>query len=376
MSIKYTYEFVKTEFEKYGYTLIDNEYINCKTKINCVCPNGHKYSVRFTNFKNGQRCKKCLSENLKISYNNVKNEFNKYGYTLLSKSYKSSKYKLDTICPNGHSWLVSYNNFNQGKRCRQCYVDSRKTDFNIIKKEFIKCNYILLTNNYINAATKMEYICDKGHYNKVTWNSFYHRKARCKKCYIDSISNENSKFWKGGYRSLNLPLYDTYAIQLEWIEKVRRDPENNDILQVRCSELNCERWFTPTIYVVHNRLASLSGSQGGENRFYCSDKCKNNCSIFHRSVYPKNYKPDYSRELQPELRDLVLQRDEYECQRCGSDTDLHCHHFEGIEQNPIESADIDNCITLCSECHKMAHENEGCRYVDLRKDKICNNEEI
>ena len=104
----------------------------------------------------------------------------------------------------------------------------------------------------------------------------------------------------------------------------------------------------------------------GEGRFYCSNECKNNCSIYNQKLYPKDFKIDYNRESQPELRDLVLQRDEYECQRCGNSTDLHCHHFEGLNINPIESADIDNCITLCSDCHKMAHENEGCRYIDLQ----------
>jgi hypothetical protein len=48
------------------------------------------------------------------------------------------------------------------------------------------------------------------------------------------------------------------------------------------------------------------------------------------------------------------------------DAQLHCHHIEGVEKNPIESADLDNTITLCKKCHKWAHTQEGCRYFELR----------
>lgn len=63
---------------------------------------------------------------------------------------------------------------------------------------------------------------------------------------------------------------------------------------------------------------------------------------------------------------MVLERDSWTCQKCNKvDVELHCHHFEGIMINPIESADIDMCITLCVRCHKEAHLDIGCRYIDL-----------
>jgi len=45
---------------------------------------------------------------------------------------------------------------------------------------------------------------------------------------------------------------------------------------------------------------------------------------------------------------------------------LHCHHIDPVSQNPIESADIDNCITLCKECHKEVHKKDDCKYHELR----------
>jgi hypothetical protein len=37
----------------------------------------------------------------------------------------------------------------------------------------------------------------------------------------------------------------------------------------------------------------------------------------------------------------------------------------------IESADVDNCVTLCKVCHKDAHNIKGCKYSDLSKYKKC-----
>jgi 5-methylcytosine-specific restriction endonuclease McrA len=51
---------------------------------------------------------------------------------------------------------------------------------------------------------------------------------------------------------------------------------------------------------------------------------------------------------------MVFERDNYKCVKCGEEKPLHCHHIDPVKGNPIESADIDNCITLCKKCHKKA----------------------
>jgi len=68
---------------------------------------------------------------------------------------------------------------------------------------------------------------------------------------------------------------------------------------------------------------------------------------------------------------MVLKRDNYTCQYgdCGKtieDAELHCHHITGVVQNPIESADMDNCIIFCKEHHVLIHKNKGCGYNDLK----------
>ena len=136
-------------------------------------------------------------------------------------------------------------------------------------------------------------------------------------------------------------------------------------MQVKCTY--CGKWYVPTTDSVQKRIKALDGRGTGENRFYCSSNCKAACSIYRQVKYPKGFKPSTSREVQPELRQLVFERDSYTCQKCNkSDVEIHCHHIDPVSQNPIESADMDNCITLCKSCHKEVHKQSGCSLQELK----------
>jgi len=71
------------------------------------------------------------------------------------------------------------------------------------------------------------------------------------------------------------------------------------------------------------------------------------------------------REVQPELRSMVLERDEHKCVKCSNDKDLQCHHILPVNIEPLLSADIDNCIIVCEKCHKEVHKKDGCKYNQL-----------
>ena len=211
--------------------------------------------------------------------------------------------------------------------------------------------------------------CDCGNLTEVdsySLKSGHTTSCGCNKVYFKKGTGHFN--WKGGYSMLKdkLPLYDTYAAKLSYCEVVRKN--DSDLLEVRCAY--CGKFFIPKLDAVTHRLTSLNGGSG-ECRFYCSDGCKESCPIFSKILWPKGFKPATSREVQPELRQLVFERDNYTCQKCDKQQDelkvsLHCHHITGVVQNPIESADIDNCITFCKDCHKEVHKQKGCSYYELQ----------
>jgi len=132
----------------------------------------------------------------------------------------------------------------------------------------------------------------------------------------------------------------------------------------------CGKYFIPTERQAVIRARALTGHCSGECNLYCSSGCKKACPTFGQREHYKGQKVDgSSREVQPELRQMCLERDGYTCQKCGAKgkaVQLHCHHIKAVIDDPIESADVDNTITLCKSCHKEVHKIPGCRYHELR----------
>jgi hypothetical protein len=171
---------------------------------------------------------------------------------------------------------------------------------------------------------------------------------------------------KGCYHIKNLTLYDTYNSRL-FADQTRRALDDPNILEAKCTY--CGKWFKPKMRSVEGRIRAIFGKHGfAELRLYCSKSCKRECPIYGKRIWSTeesniNY---YSREVQPELRQMVFERDNWTCKKCNSIESLHCHHIEGIRWEPLESADVDKCITYCKQCHLQVHKKEGCKTNDMK----------
>ena len=214
-------------------------------------------------------------------------------------------------------------------------------------------------------------------------NPFYgkhHSEESKKKQIMKRLNLHNIEDVKKLYYQDNIPVYNTYAPQLEWCEEVRRNKEDPNILEVRC--FRCDEWYIPSLHNTNNRIRYVKGNSKWESHFYCSKECKNSCSIFNKHINTIMKEDavragrlpwlELGREVQSELRQMVLERDEYKCAKCGDSNNLQCHHILPVSIEPLLSADIDNCITLCKECHVKVHkEIDGCGYNQLRNIEEC-----
>lgn len=119
-----TYEYIKEYIESKGYKLLSKEYEGSKMKLELECPKGHVYSQSWNNFHQGKKCYICVG-NQKYTYEYVKEYIESKGYKLISKEYKNCKTKFEIECPKGHRYLVKFNNFKSGRRrCPQCAYES------------------------------------------------------------------------------------------------------------------------------------------------------------------------------------------------------------------------------------------------------------
>ncbi|KKM90327.1 hypothetical protein LCGC14_1239770 [marine sediment metagenome] len=290
-----SYEFVKEQFEKEGYELLSKEYVNNHTKLGYICSEGHNHATTWNKFKGGVRCPHCSKYSRKYTIDEIKSAFEKEGYTLLSTKYKKAKDKLLCICSNGHAYKVSWYEWNGlGSRCAECAIDNRRKDFGIIEGSFVNGGYTLLTSKfeYRGGKQKLKYICNNGHKHSIRWDS-----------------------WKAGNRCPSC----FHARQ--------------SLITSGINHWNWRGGITPLVRAIRNDTKRSRWTQ------------------------------------------KVFRKDIYICQKCKNKKNnrLHAHHI--IQFNSILSHynittikearacsllyDINNGMTLCKKCHKWVHSNKN-----------------
>lgn len=185
MSKKYSYNFIKNEFEKYNYKLLSDEYINAHHKLKYQCDKGHNHFITWNHWRDGHRCPFCDGQ-AKLPIEKVKYLFEENGYVLLSNDYKNSHTKLYYICPKGHKGSVTLTNWLKGTRCSKCAIEHR-AKLQRLSKEYIidsfkNEGYKILIDVYENVGQKLKCFCPNGHVWKVNWHD-WNSGVRCPKCF-------------------------------------------------------------------------------------------------------------------------------------------------------------------------------------------------
>jgi hypothetical protein len=192
---KFSFEFVRNEFLKEGYELLSEEYINCKQKLKFICPNGHEYQTRFDHWSRGARCAVCAG-NAKLTIEFIRKEFEKEGYLLLESCYVNNKQNLGYSCPNGHLSSISWDRWQRGSRCIYC-AGLAKYSIDFVRCYFEKEGYKLLEKEYKSNSQRLACVCPQGHERRMTfWN--FQKGHRCRTCADIDRTGPNSSLWKGG----------------------------------------------------------------------------------------------------------------------------------------------------------------------------------
>jgi len=151
------------------------------------------------------------------------------------------------------------------------------------------------------------------------------------------------------------------------VEGMRYNPENNNDIQVHCKNHKCENskekggWFTPNLSQIIERRRALEHQEGNDGRyFYCSEECKNTCSLYYsRGNDPfKETEKSYTISEYNQFREFVLERDNYKCQYCDEKAE-HVHHERPQKIEPFFALDPDYAWSCCEKCHyEKGHKDE------------------
>ncbi len=155
-------------------------------KLAFLCPKGHTYISSWDNFRKGNKCISGVCNKQRKRIEDVIKEFSEFGYTLLEGVYLNSNSSMKVECPEGHIINMTRGNFiNQHKRCIVCYNIENVISFEDVKSFFDSVGYVLLSDSYTNNHTYLDYACNKGHKSKSTWGNF-RLGRKCKFCQAEN----------------------------------------------------------------------------------------------------------------------------------------------------------------------------------------------
>lgn len=206
------FECLREFFKENECTLISSERKNEKEYFTYTCKEGHNNSAPLTRFKNGiYKCKTCNIKNRRLSYDTVKEIFNKKKFTLLSKEYTSQKELLKFKCDLGHECEASLASIrNNG--CSQC-SGNKKYTLDEVKKLFEEREFCLISQEYVNSQSKLEAKCKEKHDVSITLANFLkgYGCAICSGMAKPKINDVKIAFEKEGYELLSTEYVNSHS---------------------------------------------------------------------------------------------------------------------------------------------------------------------
>lgn len=131
---------------------------------------------------------------------------------------------------------------------------------------------------------------------------------------------------------------------------------------------NCGKRITPNVIEIRHRINSVNGKMSGENNFYCSDKCRNSCSLFNfrtdsidprSKLYIKDKDRKETRNCQTNsLKQLQCDNNGHNyCEKCGDIIDVELHHTHNVAKYGKSAINSAGHVLLCFRCHIEIHES-------------------
>lgn len=291
MSLSYTYEDVKNEFEKRGFILQSNEYKNCKEKLLCLDKQGYKLLTSLDNILKHNKSKagtrRFHPSNL-YSIENINHyaEINKLLSRCISKEYINSKSPLNFRCGCGELFCTSWDTFHFGHKTK-CDICSNNPfankDYDSVKDTLAKLGYYLDVNKdeYL-GVTLTPLIChDKfGYKYKLTYDAILRGKvpSPVAKNNIFSIDNINT-YLKNNNKEFT-------CISNEFIDR--------DYLL----EFICER-CGETIFAKWSNMYKCDNSNNTRNILLCPN-CDGRTESVHALVLKQMFKYYYPDTIEEE----------------------------------------------------------------------------
>ncbi len=101
-----------------GGKLLSEQYISSSTALDWQCSKGHHWKACASSIKQGSWCPFCAGQIVTIE--DMRSIAEKRGGKCVSLEYINARTKLDWLCANGHEFSVAPTHIKSGQWCRAC----------------------------------------------------------------------------------------------------------------------------------------------------------------------------------------------------------------------------------------------------------------
>lgn len=270
----------------------------------------------------------------------IKEYIESFNYKVLSSGFSKAKDRVLVMCPNGHQYETTYDNFKgsknrKGARCRICANKEAGERKRLSEEHALdiihSLNYTLLSK-YKDTKTKNKILCPEGHIFYMSLE-LLKRGHKCPKC-------------------MRLVIKDKLKLDYSYVKD--QIEENNYILLSK-TYVNCEEKLHLVCPEGHGYYASFSVFSKGHRCALCyfESISGSNSDFWKGGIASENSQIRNSTEYN-QWRKLIFERDEYTCQICGQiGVKINAHHIENFSDNKDLRFDINNGITMCGDCHDL-----------------------
>lgn len=330
---------VREEAEHRGYTLVSTEYIKSSGKLLFICPNGHEYMSSWDNFRKGKGCRAGVCNKHRKDFEKVKIDVEERGFVLLDDVYVDNKTPMNVLCSKGHKTKMSYINLvNYGKGCLFCYKEGIKPSIGYLREYFKSEGCTLLSNTYKNNYTYLEYVCSRGHRSRTTWGSFKGGK-RCERCQREDHKVDIAEVIKVLKESKYTLIKSTYSMAKEPFDVI------------------CPEGHRTTIYLYNFKKGSRCGACDKANK---TSKPEKEIVSFIKTFYGGKVKENVRSVIYPYELDIYLPSKKLAVEYCG----LYWH----CDLNGKNKYYHFNKMNRCAE--------KGIRLVTIFEDEYLENKEM
>lgn len=246
--------------------------------------------------------------------------------------------------------------------CKECYSNKNYKDSKIAEnnkllekglKRCTRCGNILDLNRFFSTGGRVKQPC-------ISCTKIISKKYRASKAYEKNKKNRI----KSQQKKRVSPVPQKSSL-IEKVPATDKPKIKSGFLSVECK--NCKKRMFPNYQQVMNRIRSFSGEHHGEMNFYCSDRCKQECPVFHFNtrlqIDPRSklYTPPTIAQKARSAQTNDLKKEQCReygynyCERCGDIINVDLHHTLPISKHGENATDPDSHVLFCPGCHVSLH---------------------